>query len=47
MNSTTPGARLLACRPEILKIRPAQPPSWGWGLGLSLAMMLSYFETDW
>ena len=34
--STILGAGLL----EILKIRPAQPPSWGWGLGLSLATVV-------
>ena len=39
--------RVPACLPdgllEILKIKPAQPPSWGWGLGLSLAT-LNYLE---
>ena len=48
MKSTIPGACLPACLPaglaagllEILKIKPAQPPSWGWGLGLSLAKKL-------
>ena len=42
MESTIPGACRPACLPagllEILKIKPAQPPSLGWGLGLSLAI---------
>ena len=46
MKSAIPGASagVMAGRPEILKIRPAQSPSWGWGLGLSLAKILRLHE---
>ena len=47
MKSTIPGA----CQPdgllEILKIIRAQPLSWGWGLGLSLAKIRFLEEERW
>ena len=39
MKSTIPAGRVLGAGwLDNLEIKPTQPPKWGWGLGLSLAI---------